>query len=102
MTGENVIPLRMTPVAALKMIRQLAEDSDRIVIVGHGRKRQRERKITRPQVEFCLRKGFIDEGPFLNEHGNWQSTMCCQHAGDELTVVVAIDWPSQLIVITTY
>jgi hypothetical protein len=102
MAENNVVPLRMTRAAALGMIRQLAEDSARIVIVSHGRKRQRERKITRPQIEFCLRKGFIDEGPFLNEHGNWQSTMCCQHAGDELTVVVAIDWPNQLIVITTY
>ena len=98
---DNVVPMKMRPATALRMIRKLAADSDRIVIVNHAAKRQRERSITRKQIEFCMQSGFIAEGPFMNDFGNWQVTLCCRHAGDELTCVVAIDWPSQLIVITT-
>jgi len=93
---------RMSPPAALKMIRQLATDSDRIVVVPHAKKRQIERSITRRQIEVCVRSGYIDEGPSLNEHGNWQVTMRCYSAGEELACVVAIDWPNRLIVITTF
>ena len=83
------------------MVRQLSQDSDRIVVIGHARKRQQERSITRRQIEVCLRSGAIEEGPFLNNHGNWQVTMRCYSAGEELVCVVAIDWPKELIIITT-
>lgn len=98
----EIKPFRMDKPAALKMIRGLAADSDRIVVISHAMKRQAERKITRRQIETCVRTGYIAEGPFLNDHNNWQVTMRCYSAGEELACVVAIDWPSQLIVITTF
>lgn len=98
----DIEPFRMSKPRALEMIRELAADSDNIVLITHAKKRIKQRSITRPQIETCVRRGFISEGPFLNDHGHWQVTLSCYAAGEELTVVVAIDWPSQLIVITTF
>jgi len=98
----DIEPFRMSKPRALKMIKELAADSDKIVLVGHAKKRTKQRSITRPQIETCVRNGYISEGPFLNDHGHWQVTMSCYATGEELMVVVAIDWPSQLIVITTF
>jgi len=97
-----VIPLKMSAPVALAHIHELAADSDRIVVIQHGRQRQRERNITRKQIEECIRRGHIAEGPFLNDHGNWQVTMSAYSAGEELVCVVAIEWATRLLVITTY
>lgn len=98
----EVVPLALTAQRALAMIREIASDSEHIVVVSHALKRGRQRKITRAQMEACVRKGTIQEGPFLNGQHNWQVTMYRHAAGEELTCVVAIDWPSRVIVITAY
>src|ERR1700722_17963914 len=92
----------ITRPTALRMIRELATDSGRIVVIGHGRKRQRERRITRLQIEACLQKGAIIEGPFMNQRGNWQVSMYRHAAGEEVTCVVAIEWAERLLVITAF
>lgn len=74
--ADNVLPLRPTKVLAAKMVRELAEDGrPKIVIIGHSRKRVKQRNISRPQIEACIQKGSRIEGPFLNEHHNWQMTI---------------------------
>lgn len=98
----EVVPLTLTAPAALRMIRGLAQESENVVIVHHARLRGRQRRITRGQIEACVRKGSIQEGPFVNDKGNWQVTLFRHAAGEEVTCVVAIDWPSKLIVVTTY
>jgi Domain of unknown function (DUF4258) len=98
----TVVPMKMSKPMALRIIRELAADSDRIVVIAHARQRQKQRCITRRQVELCLRNGFIQEGPFMNHKGHWQVTMNSYSAGEQLACVVAIDWPNRLIVITTY
>ncbi|CAB5162078.1 Protein of unknown function DUF4258 [uncultured Caudovirales phage] len=90
------------PVTILSEIKRIAADSGNIVLIKHGKQRSRQRQITRPQIEGCIRKGHIEEGPFLNSHGNWQVTMCRQVAGEEIRCVVAVDFPSKILVITTY
>lgn len=100
--GAEVIPLALTPIAALKMIREIAKSSENIVVVKHAKKRQRQRSVMRVQIEACLCKGTIQEGPFMNDKGNWQVTMYRHAAGEEVNCVVAIDWPSKLIVVTVY
>jgi len=89
-------------VTILREIRRIAEDSSNIVLVSHGRKRSKQRRISRPQIECCIRKGHIEEGPFLNMHGNWQVAMCRRAAGEEIHCVIAVDLPSRVLVITTY
>jgi hypothetical protein len=98
----DIVPLSLTAKHALSMIRSLALASERIVVIDHGRKSQRKRNISRRQVELCVQKGTIIEGPFFNMHGNWQVTMYRHAAGEEMTCVVAIEWPTRLLIITVY
>lgn len=84
------------------MIRKLAEDSNNIIVISHGKKRARQRQVSRPQIEMCVRKGTITEGPFLNQHGNWQVNLFRHAAGEELTCVVAIEWAAKVLVISTF
>jgi hypothetical protein len=87
---------------ALAVVHLLAADTDNIVVISHGRKRGRQRGITRRQIELCVQKGTITEGPFVNRYGNWQMNLYRHAAGEEITCVVAIDWPSKLIVISVF
>lgn len=100
--AAEIIPLSLSGAAALTKIKELAADSANIVIIPHAAKRQKQRSITRLQIERCVQAGYIEEGPFVNSHGNWQVTMCHYSAGEEVSAVVAIDWPNKLIVITTF
>jgi len=95
-------PRHLSAGAALRLIRDIATDTGNIIVVNHARKRQMERGITRRQIELCVQKGTIAEGPFMNAHGNWQVTLFRHAAGEELNCVVAIDWPCRLIVVTAY
>lgn len=98
----EVVPLALTVAHALKVVRQLAADTNNIVILEHARKRGRQRRINRRQVELCIQKGTICEGPFLNSKGNWQVNMYRHAAGEEMECVVAIDWGRSLIVVTVF
>jgi hypothetical protein len=98
----EVVPLKLTERAALEVIRRLAADTSRIVVLGHGKQRQWKWGITRRQIEVCLQKGTITEGPFMNQHGNWQVNMYRHAAGEEITCTVAIEWATKLLVITTF
>lgn len=99
--SPTTVPVKLTGAAALRMIRQLAENSRQIVVVKpHGTDAMRARRVSRMQVERCLQKGTICEGPFMNSHGNWQVTMYRHAAGEELKCAVAIEWEERLLVIT--
>lgn len=98
MEGEQ--PDSMTPSDALRHVQDISRDSNNIVIVQHAKSRMRQRKVSRRQVELCVQKGTICEGPFLNARGNWQVNLFRHAAGAEVTCVVAFDWPSRLIIVT--
>jgi hypothetical protein len=112
-SSADVIPIRAREVPseqppdlnradALKMIRALAAVTENIVVIPYGRKKAGRRGVTRRQIELCVQKGTPTEGPFLNQHGNWQMNLYRHAAGEELTCVVAIDWPSQVLVINAF
>lgn len=103
----KVIPLvkrkgKLSAPEALRHIRALAEDSKNILIVDHASKRSKERQISRRQIENCLKKGTITEGPFLNAHGNWQVNLFRHAAGENITCTVALEINERLIVITAF
>jgi hypothetical protein len=98
----DVVPLTLTAAHALKVVRQLAANTNNIVIIPHARKRGKQRRINRRQVELCVQKGTICEGPFLNQKGNWQVNLYRHAAGEEMECVVAIDWGLSLIVVTVF
>jgi hypothetical protein len=95
-------PDRLNDGDALKLIRMLAADSNNIVVIRHAQKRKAQRNITRPQIERCIQKGTITEGPYINAKGNWQVNLSRFTAGEQITCVVAIDWPARLIIVTTF
>jgi hypothetical protein len=98
----DIVPLRMSQAAALRVIRELAQDSLNVVFLPHARKRMKKRRITPIMIYACLKAGSITEGPFLNANGNWQVTMERMLAGEELVAVVAIERGQTLLVITVY
>jgi Domain of unknown function (DUF4258) len=95
-------PDRLSAALALKVVRLIAADTDNIVLISYGRRRAQQRNITRRQIELCVQKGTIVEGPFLNQHGNWQMNFYRHAAGEEVTCVVAIDWATRVLVINTF
>jgi len=98
----DVIPDKLNVLDALRMVKCLADSSKNIIITNHAYKRKKERKITRKQIELCLQRGTISEGPFRNQNGHWQVNMFRHAAGEEVTCTVAIDWGKKLIVITAF
>jgi hypothetical protein len=112
-TTADIIPIRQREIPAerpadlsradaLKVIRTLADDTAKIVVIPYGRKKAGRRGITRRQIELCVQKGTPTEGPFLNQHGNWQMNLYRHAAGEQITCVVAIDWPTQVLVINAF
>lgn len=95
-------PDSLSEADALKIVRMLAANSVNIVIIPYGKRRAKQRKITRPQIEKCVRLGTIQEGPFLNSHGNWQFNLYRHAAGEQVTCVVAIDWVTRVLVINAF
>jgi len=95
-------PDQLSEAEAIKIVRVLAADSSNIVIIPYGQRRTRQRNITRPQVEKCVRLGTIQEGPFLNGHGHWQMNLFRHAAGEQVTCVIAIDWATRILVINAF
>lgn len=81
MSGD-VIPLALAEAAALRVIREIAADTGNIVILDHAKKQCAKRRISRRQVEMCIQRGTVAEGPFLNAHGHWQVTLFRHAAGE--------------------
>jgi hypothetical protein len=96
------VPMRMNDATALKLLRDIAQDSGRVILTKHARLRMRQRKVTPVHVLACLRQGIVTEHVALDMHGNWKLTVSHRVAGKDLSVAVAIDVPNRAIVITVF
>lgn len=96
----RVLPFRLSRSQGLKLIREAAEDTGRIILTHHAERRMRQRRITMTQVIACLRKGVITEGPALDIKGCWACRIERTVAGDEVKVALAIDPPSRVVIVT--
>jgi hypothetical protein len=96
------VPMRMNDATALKVLREIATDSARVILTDHARQRMRQRKVSPVQVLTCLQRGIISEPVALDLHGNWKLTVAHRVAGKDLNVAVAIDVPNRAIVITVF
>lgn len=94
--------MRMNDATALKILREIARDSARVIFTTHARQRMRQRKVSSVQVLTCLQRGVVSEPVALDMHGNWKLTVSHRAAGKDLDVAVAIDVPNRAIVITVF
>lgn len=102
MSDRNVVPLRLSADVALRTIRQIAVDSANVIVPSHAKLRMRQRGVTLRQIEACLERGTISEGPYGNAHGNWQVNLRRHAAGEELTLAVAIEWATKVLVVAVF
>lgn len=91
MSAKKVVAFRMTDSAAKRLLAQIAEKSSNVIFTDHAVKQMKKRKITRPQVINCLKKGQIVESPFLDHHGMWKVTIERYASGENVGCAVAID-----------
>ena len=96
------VPIRMNDATALKLLREIAADSARVVFTAHARQRMRQRKVTPVEIIACLLRGVVSEPVALDLHGNWKLTVTHRVAGKDLDVAVAIDVPRRAIIITVF
>ena len=92
----------MNDATALRVLREIAEDSARVIFTKHASQRMRQRKVSPVQVIACLQRGIIRESVALDLHRNWKLTVSHRVAGRDLNVAVAIDVPNRAIVITVF
>lgn len=88
---DKLQSFRLNDANALKLLREIAKDSGRVIVLKHAKSRMRERRITLPQVLEVLRKGALSEPASLDIHGNWKVTVQCKSCGELVTVAGAID-----------
>jgi len=98
----EIVPFTLTAHRAQALIRELAADSARVVVISHGKKRQRERGVSHKRIIDCLMKGTITEGPYQIASGDWRCNVSRHAAGERLTCVVQFDWPQRLLVVTVF
>lgn len=99
---ENVIQFTLKETDALRIIRDIAEDTERVMFLPHAKLRQKQRRIDDSQVLMCLRKGHVVEGPFQDIKGHWRCTLRRLVAGDDVSIVVSFNTSDRLLVIAVF
>lgn len=61
--------MRMNDATALKVLREIAQDSAQVIFTHHARQRMRQRKVSPVQVLTCLQRGIVSEPVALDVHG---------------------------------
>jgi hypothetical protein len=97
--ADDVAPARLSAAQALTVIREIAVDSGRIVLIP-PREDAFGTTLHQPTTDRAVLPEGHDDG--RNAKGQWQVTLYRHAAGEEVTCVVAIEWATRLIVITTF
>jgi hypothetical protein len=99
----KVVPFKLSGPQARSLIKEIAQNSENIVLISHALKRQQQRKFTRPEIEKCVREGWITEGPYKAlKSGNWRVNITRKIAGHEMTCTVEIEWTTRLLIVTVF
>jgi len=82
----------MTERRALQLIRSAVKQTSRVGWSQHATKRMRQRKVSMSQVLRVLKTGGIIEGPYEDlKTGHWLCKLTQFTAGDDVSVVIAIE-----------
>jgi hypothetical protein len=104
---SNIVPFRKPEPAKLSR-HEFKEIVIDMVAKGHVRvsthlyRDHPERGITQAMIERCLERGTVQTDPYRNKFGNFQADVFRHMAGEQLTVVVAIEWEMQVVVVTAF
>lgn len=90
-TTNNVILMKLNDVTALKMVKELAEDSNNVVMVHHANTRKGQRDVSDLEILKCLRSGRVVESVHRTSHGNWKLTIGHYLMQRNIRVAVALD-----------
>ncbi|HKT30695.1 DUF4258 domain-containing protein [Dyella sp.] len=94
---NNVIPLHpvlprtLSRDEAKALVREVLEDSARLIWTGHVQERMDERHVTDMQVLQVLRRGQVTQDPVFGDDRNWEIRMEADTAGDRVRVGAAVD-----------
>jgi hypothetical protein len=82
---------------AEKIIKERAEDSGKVQIIGHPQERSDERTILAPDIYRILREGMVVEQPAKNENGDWEVVIQrrmrgTRDAGAATIILTDSDW----------
>ncbi len=86
----DILPMPLSPDAALRMIRDIAADSANVVIPDPPEAGEWESTVNYLQVLRCLTDGAIAGTPSLDALGNWECTLRRFSAGIEVAITVAV------------
>jgi len=104
--SKNIIHLDLTAPRALAIIKELSVNSENVFLVDHAKKSMKKRHITRAQIDQCLLKGKITEGPYRDVgSGNWRVRMEHYSYGQCVRVIAELftnDQGEKIIIITTF
>jgi hypothetical protein len=76
----------------------LAEGS--IYMTHHARYGHPERMVSQADVERCIQRGEVVCDPYLTPRGDWKAEFFRFAAGEKLSVVIVIEWESQVVIVT--
>ena len=109
--SENILPfrrpinwakLRSDEAEAIIRHRASPDTTGNVVFTNHTWQRVSEREIPTDAVYKILRTGWVSEGPFQNENGEWQVTVAKPLKGNRNAgvVTVIVDDDKTLVVLT--
>ena len=92
----------LQPAIAQRVIRRLAQSTDRILWTAHIRQRMRERGIFEAMVLSTLRQGYVEDEPVsVKGRDEWRAKIVSrQPEGRSVGIVVVVTSSESLILIT--
>jgi hypothetical protein len=100
MTGRDKQPDKLSRPEALRVVRDIAADPANILYPEHAIARMALRRVTETEVQRVLTRGSMSGEPYGATKGDWRCEMTGRSAGRMLTVALAIEWRTRLIVVT--
>jgi hypothetical protein len=99
-TDREKQPDKLSRLEALKVVREISADPANILYPEHAIARMALRRVAETEVQRVLTRGSMAGEPYLATKGDWRCEMTGRTAGRVLTVALAIEWRTRLIVVT--
>jgi Domain of unknown function (DUF4258) len=85
-----VVPIGLRPARAQEIVREIAADTNRVILGDHAKQRMEERGISDIEVYRILQRGFVLEAPERTEFKEWKCKVVMQLKGNRDAGVIVI------------